>query len=79
MAKKPRKRPTDVIGNAVFVMQRLTGQIEESPEPEERPKDPAAAALGRKGGRARASKLSKSRRKEIARLGAARRWKREEK
>ena len=34
----------------------------------------AAATLGRRGGRARAAKLSASRRAEIARLAAAARW-----
>jgi hypothetical protein len=42
-------------------------------------KDPAAVALGRKGGlkggRARAEALSKRRRSEIARKAAAARWK----
>jgi hypothetical protein len=42
-------------------------------------KNPAAVALGRmgglKGGRARAAKLSKSRREEIAATAAAARWK----
>ena len=37
-------------------------------------KNKAAVALGRKGGRARAEKLSKQRRVEIARNAAAKRW-----
>lgn len=37
-------------------------------------KDPAAVALGRKGGMARASKLSAERRLEIAKLGTRKRW-----
>lgn len=50
--KKPR-RPRDVIGNAVRVMQIATGEAEEEFEagPE---KNRAAADLGRKGGKARA-------------------------
>jgi hypothetical protein len=38
-------------------------------------KDPAAVALGRRGGKARAEALSKRRRKEIARQAAETRWK----
>ncbi len=47
-------------------------------ENEERPKNPAAMALGRlgglKGGKARAKKLSPRKRTQIARKAAARRW-----
>jgi hypothetical protein len=38
-------------------------------------KDKAAQSLGQRGGRARAKALSPKRRKEIARQGAAARWK----
>ena len=38
-------------------------------------KDPAAVALGRKGGKARAEGMSAKRRKEIARRAAKARWK----
>jgi hypothetical protein len=37
-------------------------------------KDPAAVALGRRGGQARAQGLSKKRRKEIAKKAAQARW-----
>jgi hypothetical protein len=37
-------------------------------------KDPAAVALGRRGGHARAKELSKKRRKEIAKKAAQARW-----
>lgn len=37
-------------------------------------KDPAAKALGAKGGKARAAKLIPERRAEIARKAAAKRW-----
>ena len=37
-------------------------------------KDPAAAALGRKGGTARAASMTPERRAEIAKLAAAKRW-----
>ena len=70
---KGQKRPADVIGNAVRVMQIATGEAEE--EYENDGKDPAAKALGKKGGVARASKLTPERRAEIARAAAAKRWK----
>ena len=74
MPKGPQgqKRPADVIGNAVRVMEIATGQREE--EFEDDGKDPAAKALGAKGGKARAAKLSKEKRAEIARTAAKIRW-----
>lgn len=69
---KGQKRPADVIGNAVKVMRIATGQEEE--EYEDDGKDPAAKALGKKGGKARADKLSPEQRSEIARKAAAKRW-----
>ena len=47
---KGQKRPADVIGNAVRVMEIATGEAEE--ELEDDGKDKAAQVLGRKGGRA---------------------------
>ena len=70
---KGEKRPADVIGNAVKVMRIATGEIEDV-VPDDG-KDPAAKALGRKGGAARAAKLSPERRAQIARKAAERRWK----
>jgi hypothetical protein len=76
---KGERRPADVIGNAVHVMRVLTGEIEDDiPTPETEGKDPAAVALGRKGGKARAEALSQRNRKEIARKAAKTRWKRPE-
>ena len=72
---KGQKRPAGVIGNAVHVMRIATGEIEES-GPTDDGKSKAAVELGRKGGAARAMSLSVRRRKEIARKGAAARWKR---
>jgi hypothetical protein len=73
---KGEKRPRDVIGNAVHVMRIATDQIEdEIPTPESEGKDPAAVALGRRGGKARAEGMSAKRRKEIARRAAKARWK----
>ncbi|MFZ3325502.1 MAG: RNA-binding protein [Methylocella sp.] len=72
---KGERRPADVIGNAVHVMRVLTGEIEDViPTPESEGKDPAAVALGRKGGKARAESMSAKRRKEIAKKAAAKRW-----
>jgi len=52
-----------------------SGEVEDrEPTPEEQGKDPAAAALGRKGGKARAEKMGPERRAEIAKLGAQKRW-----
>jgi len=69
-----RKRPADVIGNAVHVMRIATRQIDKQAlESEE--KNQAAVALGRMGGKARAKGLSAKRRKEIAKKAALRRWK----
>ncbi len=70
---KSQKRPADVIGNAVRVMRIATGEEEETIEDDG--KDPAAKALGAKGGKARASKLTAKRRVEIARKAAKARWK----
>ena len=73
MPKGPRgeKRPADVIGAALKVMRIATG--EESEEINEAFRT-AAAELGSRGGKARAAKLSKKERAEIARKAAAKRW-----
>ena len=76
MATKP-KRPRDANQLAKSIVDLSTGQAEE--EDPNKGKDPAAVALGRKGGlkggKARAAKLSKKRRQEIARKAAKARWK----
>ena len=74
MPKGPQgqKRPADVIGNAVKVMRIATGEEEE--EYQDDGKDPAAKALGAKGGKARAAKLTPEQRSEIAHLAAEARW-----
>jgi hypothetical protein len=71
---KGQKRPADVIGAAVQIAKIATGEIKEDLGETEDGKDKAAAALGRKGGTARAAKLSKKRRAEIARAAARKRW-----
>ncbi len=50
-----------------------TGEIEEDIDDDG--KNKAAIELGRKGGKARAAKLSKKQRAEIARKAAVARWK----
>ncbi len=69
---KGEKRPADVIGNAVHVMKIATGEIEDTVEDDG--KDPAAKALGKKGGAARAKSMTPERRAEIARKAAESRW-----
>lgn len=71
---KGQKRPADVIGTAIMVAKIATGEIEESPEEADDGKDPAAKALGTKGGLARANKLTADQRAEIAKKAAAKRW-----
>lgn len=58
MPKGPKghKAPADVIGNAVRVMRIATGEdTEDAPDDG---KNAAAVALGKKGGQARAKKIS---------------------
>jgi hypothetical protein len=69
---KGEKRPADVIGNAVRIMQIATGEVEDT-APDDG-KDKAAQALGAKGGRKRAESMSPERRAEIAKAAAAKRW-----
>ena len=70
---KGQKRPADVIGNAVRVMQIATGEVEEG-APVDDGKDPAAVAMGKKGGAARAKAMTPERRAEIAKAAAEKRW-----
>jgi hypothetical protein len=69
---KGEKRPADVIGNAVHVMRIATGEIAD--EVPDDGKDPAAKALGKKGGAARAKAMTPEKRAEIAKKAAAKRW-----
>ena len=74
MPKGPKgeKRPADVVGGAVMVAKIATGEIDD--EVTDDGKNKAAQALGRLGGKARAEKLSKKRRAEIAKKAAKARW-----
>lgn len=76
MPKTPKghKRPADAISNAVHVMRVATGEINESGTTEDG-KSRAAVELGRKGGLARAQKLSRQQRSAVAKAGARARWK----
>lgn len=79
MSDAPKKAPkkTDVNTLAFAIAQQATGNAPVEEPPAE--KDPAAVALGRKGGRkgglARAAKLTPEQRTEAAKLAASARWK----
>ena len=81
MPKTP-KRPRDFSQAAKLVVDIASGQIvNRELTPEEQGKDPAAVALGKrgglKGGLARAAKMTKEQRSESARKAAKSRWGRE--
>jgi hypothetical protein len=71
-----RRRPADLNSLAASIVADATD--EDKAEPAGDGKDPAAVALGRKGGlkggRARADKLTPERRSEIARRASQARW-----
>jgi hypothetical protein len=73
MTERRKPRPRDPLQLGKLIVDIATGQVEDR---EDDGKDPNAAALGRKGGAARAEKLTPERRSEIARQGADRRWSR---
>jgi hypothetical protein len=75
MTSRP-KRPRDPAQLAKLMIDIASGEVEDrEPTSEEQGKDPAAAALGRKGGAARAKSMSPEKRAEIARRAAVSRWK----
>ncbi len=77
MPKRSSKRKTDINQIAADIVAQSTGEDHIGPALV-LPKNPAAVELGRlgglKGGKARAEKLSQSRRQEIARRAARKRW-----
>lgn len=76
MPKRSSKRPRDVNERAKLIVDIASGEVEDKPEDEG--KNPAAVALGRlggkKGGKARAAKLTPEERRAIAKKAAAARW-----
>jgi hypothetical protein len=80
MTAKRLPRPRDPVQLGKLIGDILTGQVEDraTPAPIDPHKDPAAVALGRKGGlkggRARADSLTPEQRKKIAQDAARRRW-----
>lgn len=76
MPNRSSKPPRDVNALAKFTTKEASGAVE-MPKTDEG-KDPAAVALGRKGGlkggRARAESLTADQRVEIAKKAAAKRW-----
>jgi hypothetical protein len=74
MPKGPKgeKRPADMIGAAIAVARIATGEADDTPPGDG--KNPAAKALGAKGGAARAKAMTPERRAEIARKAAEKRW-----
>jgi hypothetical protein len=70
MPKGPKgeKRPADVIGASIMVAKIATGELTDAVPSKKR-------TGGKKGGKARAKKLTPAQRSEIARLAALARWK----
>ncbi len=77
MPKRPA-RPRDPNQLGKLIVDISVGEVEDqrAPTPEEQGKDPAAVAMGRKGGAARAAKMDPERRAAIAKAAAQKRWSR---
>lgn len=81
MVKKPPKRPSDPLALAKVIGDLATGQTKQ--ETPEKPSDDEISRVmsmlgkkgGKKGGKARAAKLSPTKRAEIAKKAAKTRWK----
>lgn len=69
-----QKRPADAIGLAVMVGRIATGEIEDTTAT---PSTDHHSRGGKKGGAARAAKLTPEERSEIAKKAAAKRWERD--
>jgi hypothetical protein len=78
MPDRSRKRPRDLNELAASIVGDATAEDKDAAEAAADGKDPAAVALGRrgglKGGKARAAKLTPEERSEIAQKAAATRW-----
>ncbi|MEX1306370.1 MAG: histone H1 [Rhodovibrionaceae bacterium] len=76
MSSETKKRPRDPNQLAKLMVDLATGEAEDAPTTSD--KDPAAVALGsrggKKGGAARAKSLTAEKRREIARKAAKARW-----
>jgi hypothetical protein len=76
MPDRSRKRPRDPNQLGKLIVDIATGEVEDTPA--DTGKDPAAVALGRKGGlkggKARAESMTPEQRKEAARKAAQARW-----
>lgn len=73
MQKPERPRDPNQLGK--LIVDLSVGEADDSQNmPNDGGKDPAAVALGKKGGVARAASLSKKRKKEIALKAANARW-----
>jgi hypothetical protein len=76
MPDRSRRRPVDLNSLAASIVEDATH--EDKPNPAKDSRDPAAVALGRrgglKGGRARAVALTSIQRSEMARQAAQARW-----
>ena len=69
------KRPRDPNQLGKLIVDLSVGEADDSKNlPDDSGKDPAAMALGKKGGKARAKALSAKKRVEIARNAAKARW-----
>jgi hypothetical protein len=79
-SSKPKAEEADVSQIAHRILREATGEAEKT-GPEAPEKNPAAVSLGRlgglKGGKARAAKLSKRKRADIAKKAARVRWAKE--
>ena len=71
------KRPRDPNQLGKLIVDLSVGEADDSQNmPDESGKDPAAVALGKKGGKARAESLSAKKRTQIAKKAAKARWNR---
>jgi hypothetical protein len=75
MDKHP-KRPRDPARIAKLIVDIATREVvDRERTPEDEGKDPAAVALGRRGGMARAAKMTGDERSKVAKVAAGKRWK----
>lgn len=70
---RSQNRPRDPSQLGKLIVDIATGEAPDQP-PADEGKDPAAVALGRKGGKARAKAISAKKRIQIARQAARKRW-----